>query len=203
MDRYILSFLVIVTMADQMAEVSTKGYLAEPPARTSAWRFGFKTVKVQNDSSMACGGLRKKIAAGGRCGVCGDPFKGQRNSEIGGKWVTSPPTIVRRYKLGQWIGVKVVLDAPNPGYFKFRVCPARNNLTEVTMACLRSNTLQIEGFPDGKYLVASGKPIKVKLPDKLRCNRCVFQWDYTYTNKPDTPPWKQKTFRGCADISIT
>ncbi|XP_074597611.1 uncharacterized protein LOC141852490 [Brevipalpus obovatus] len=194
--------IVVVVLMNLKLQVDCHGYLSDPPARTSAWRFGFNTPVNHNDNEMFCGGLVRKKQAGGLCGVCGDPYNGTRNSELGGKWVTKPPTIVATYKSGEWIGLKVVLTTSHKGYYEFRLCPAVSDTVEVTQECLDMNTLEIEGSTDRKYPVSRTDPIRVKLPDGLTCERCVLQWDYTAGNEWNRPPKDQETYRGCADIKI-
>ena len=37
--------------------VTGHGYLADPPARNSMWRYGFDTPKNYNDAEQNCGGF--------------------------------------------------------------------------------------------------------------------------------------------------
>lgn len=200
---YINIVIILVLLVNVEIEVDCHGYLMDPASRVSAWKFGFKTPTNYNHMEMFCGGLSAKIQSGGKCGVCGDPYIGPKHSEVGGKWVTKPPTIVARYKAGQWITVKVVLTANHKGYYEFRVCPALSEKVEVTQECLNKYTLEVEGSKDKKYMVSRKDPIRVKLPAGLKCKRCVFQWDYTANNNWGEPPSKQETFRGCADVEIS
>ena len=48
---YCFVFAVVV------ARVQGHGYLAEPPSRASAWRFGFNTPADYNDAEGNCGGV--------------------------------------------------------------------------------------------------------------------------------------------------
>ncbi|XP_074596675.1 uncharacterized protein LOC141851785 [Brevipalpus obovatus] len=194
--------IFLMILANWQPQVDCHGYLSDPPARTSAWRYGFKTPKNYNDMEMFCGGLKQKIQTG-KCGICGDPFKGPRDSEVGGKWVTKPPTIVATYKSGQWITVKPILTARHGGYHEFRICPAVSDTVEVTEDCLNKHTLEVKGSKDKKYMINRKDPIQVKLPTGMTCKRCVFQWDYTANNNWGKPPAEQETFRGCADVKIT
>lgn len=181
------------------------GYIVDPPARTSAWRFGYNTPVNHDDNQMWCGGLRAKMAADGKCGVCGDPYNGPKDAEVGGRWVTKPPTIVRTYRSGSWINVTVLLTAAHKGDFQFRICPATSNQVEVTQECLNLNTLDIEGYPNKTFPIGSERRsyyFRLKLPNNLTCKRCVFQWDYTAGNNWNAPPRNQETYRGCADVTI-
>jgi len=122
--------------------------------------------------------------------------------------------IVRTYKVGQVIDVKVNLTANHYGYFVFRICPVTDENHEVTQECLNKHELKVEGTDGAKYKVPNTNhglfSTRVKLPDGLSCNRCVFQWDYHAENtwgKCDNGTMKtgcgpQETFRGCADVRI-
>lgn len=70
----------------------------------------------------------------GKCGVCGDPYDGNRTHEAGGAYAKG--IIVRHYKRGSIITVKVIVTANHFGYFEFRLCPVNNKLKRATHACL-------------------------------------------------------------------
>lgn len=70
-----LQIILIVGIILQVVDVCYgHGSLIEPPSRSSAWRFGFKTPANSNDNELYCGGLQHQIANGGKCGVCGDAW---------------------------------------------------------------------------------------------------------------------------------
>jgi hypothetical protein len=47
------------------------------------------------------------LKLGGKCGMCGDPYDGPRNHELGGKYATG--TITRTYSMGQIFDVKILV----------------------------------------------------------------------------------------------
>jgi hypothetical protein len=116
--------------------------------------------------------------------------------------------------VGQVIDVSVQLTANHFGYFVFRVCPVTDESREVTQECLNKHELKVDGTNYPKYKLSNAKTgiftVKVKLPDGLSCDRCVFQWDYRSGNNwgkcedrsMKTGCGPQETFRGCADIRI-
>lgn len=99
------------------------GRLIEPPSRASAWRYGFQTPPNYNDHELYCGGFQRQQRNGGRCGECGDAWDAPepRPHEYGGHW--GQGVVVRRYRGGGEIALRVELTASHMGYFEFRVCP--------------------------------------------------------------------------------
>lgn len=68
-------FVLIVGILLQVLDVCRgHGSMIEPPSRSSAWRYGFKTPPNYSDTELNCGGLQRQIRNGGKCGVCGDPW---------------------------------------------------------------------------------------------------------------------------------
>ena len=54
----------------------------------------------------------------GSCGICGDPYDGERVSEAGGIYANG--IIVANYAMGDTIEVQVEITALHMGYFEFR-----------------------------------------------------------------------------------
>ena len=54
----------------------------------------------------------------GSCGICGDPYDGERVSEAGGIYANG--IIVANYVMGDTIEVQVEITALHMGYFEFR-----------------------------------------------------------------------------------
>ncbi|XP_047137073.1 uncharacterized protein LOC100202451 [Hydra vulgaris] len=189
------------------------GYLQNPPARNSMWRFGFQTPVNYNDNELFCGGATvMNIDNGGRCGVCGDPWhvKDQPHMD-GGSYATG--TISKVYKSGQIIDIEVLLTMSHKGYFEFRVGDFTN--TQVsgdsigklkgTLLKLQSGGTQFTVTEPGKYLYK----IKAHLPSGLKCKRCVLQWWYKGGNNWGCDKGNcgmglgpQEHFVNCADIKI-
>lgn len=163
---------------------------------------------------------------GGKCGVCGDPIDAIRDNEApNGKYFTGVPT--HTYKAGSVIDILIEMQANHLGWFLFKICPVTNNSVEVSQDCLDQYPLEIVEAPTtpntpylweipGTYTssVAPGWNLpsysfKVKLPDGLTCDRCVFQWDWPCTDRNGSSDGKQgigygqqANFRGCADVRI-
>jgi hypothetical protein len=51
-----LSLLSLIILS-QFIEVLSHGRLIDPPARGTAWRYGFNTPKDYNDMELFCGGF--------------------------------------------------------------------------------------------------------------------------------------------------
>uniref|UniRef100_A0ABD2XR82 Chitin-binding type-4 domain-containing protein n=1 Tax=Trichogramma kaykai TaxID=54128 RepID=A0ABD2XR82_9HYME len=133
-----------------------------------------------------------------------------RAHELGGKY--GKGVIVRRYRTGAVIPVRVELTANHMGYFEFRTCPMTYNNREVNQDCLDRYVLRGENGT-ARYYPGEGNRIfeaYYKLPDGLTCAQCVFQWRYVAGNN-----WgdcgngqgavgcgPQEEFRACADIAI-
>ena len=90
----------------------------------SAWRYGFNTPPDYNDNEGFCGGFDYQFnIAGGKCGICGDPwFANPREHEApGGRYATG--TITGSYKHGETINVQIDVTANHRGFFEFKLCP--------------------------------------------------------------------------------
>ena len=108
--------------------VTGHGRLVEPASRASAWRYGFPTPPDYTDNQGYCGGVTHQHGkAGGKCGICGDPWfqKPRRHEAPGGRYATG--TITQWYKSGQTIPVTIQITANHFGYFVFKLC-ANNNV---------------------------------------------------------------------------
>jgi len=207
-----LSYFLLFVMA-----VNGHGHLVDPPNRSSAWRYGFKTPTNYNDMEVWCGGLQVQNQNGGKCGVCGDRWDGSRDHEMpNGKFV-KPLAITRSYRSGQEIEVTVKMTAVHRGDFTFKLCPVTNPNVEVAQECLDRRVIRVLNSPTGhqqKYELGTAGSgdfkVRLKLPDGLRCRRCVLQWTYRAGNN-----WgqcgdgtgrlgcgAQEHFRNCADVRI-
>ncbi|XP_058789548.1 uncharacterized protein LOC131663260 [Phymastichus coffea] len=196
-----------------IADVSAHGRLIEPPSRASMWRYGFDTPPDYNDHESYCGGFTRQWQSNkGKCGICGDAWdlKPPRPHETRGKYGNG--VIVRRYRTGSVIPVRVELTANHHGYFEFRTCPMTYRDQEVTQDCLDRYVLSGENGTVRYYPGEGNRVFEAyyKLPDALTCKQCVFQWRYIAGNN-----WgdcgdghgavgcgPQEEFRACADIAI-
>lgn len=191
--------------------VECHGRLIEPPSRASMWRYGFDTPHDYNDHECYCGGFSRQWQRNkGKCGICGDPWdaaevnnlmtpstgcvpqcmedneiidcRQPRAHETGGKYGNS--IIVRRYRTGSVIPVRVELTANHYGYFEFRTCAMTVRGREVTDDCLDKHLLKgVNGSV--RYYPGPGAKIfeaYYRLPEDLTCAQCVFQWRYIAGN---------------------
>ncbi|KAF2367417.1 Cellulose/chitin-binding protein N-terminal [Trinorchestia longiramus] len=112
------------------------GYLAEPPGRASAWRYGFDTPGDTSDDMCNCGGLTYQYEEmGGMCGICGDPWdQNPRDHEVGGTYATG--TIVRDYTQGQVITASANVSGGHMGHFEYKICANNDVSVEATQDCL-------------------------------------------------------------------
>ncbi|XP_053680772.1 uncharacterized protein LOC128731665 [Anopheles nili] len=196
------------------------GRLIEPPSRASAWRYGFSTPPNYNDHELYCGGFNRQWQKNeGKCGECGDPFDAPtpRPHEFGGKW--GQGVIVRRYKPGTTITLRVELTASHMGYFEFRICDnvqAKQDCLDKHLMRIVSGTPSIPHPNDLKtrFYPRNGSRIydmKAELPEDLNCSNCVVQWKYVAGNNWGICPdgngavgcGPQEEFRACADVSVS
>jgi len=206
--------LQVVAVLGLLSVVLGHGRLHDPPGRSTAWRHGFPTPVNQNDHELNCGAFgRQWVQNGGKCGICGDPWDASpREHESGGKYASG--TIVRTYKSGAVIDTYVHLTTNHKGWFEFRVCPNNNIHKAATHACLDQNLLQLADGSGTRLTILPGQEhlnIKLKLPQGLTCEQCVFQWKYNTGNSWGTDPetgesgsglGPQEQFYGCADVTI-
>lgn len=167
-----------------------------------------------DDNQLFCGGLSHQLSQGYRCGVCGDPWDGERENEAGGKYATGQ--ISRGYHQGSNITVTVQITANHMGFFEFKVCPVNDPEVRATQQCLDQYPLNMADgsgvrFPITSAMGAATVNIPVTLPVELVCTQCVLQWRYHAGNNWGTDPedgrqcvgcGPQEEFYGCADIQI-
>jgi len=205
-------FIVTIFISAQLTNVHGHGYLAKPPARGSAWREGFDTPVDVTDNEENCGGFANQWQIhGGKCGICGDPWKGKKENETPGKYATG--TIVEYYKKGQTIDVEVKITANHKGWFEFKLCENNNPAKDKTQKCFDKHLLEFENG-ETRAMVGNGNKLfkyRVKLPKGVTCKQCILQWHYnagnSWGNDPKTGKGcigcgPQESFWGCSDIAI-
>lgn len=219
MRRDISLFCFAILTASNLFHGSIQhGRLIDPPARSTAWRYGYDTPVDYDDNQLYCGGLQVQWNVnGGKCGICGDPYNGVREHEYPGGKYTDPLRITGNYASGSIMDVTVELTTTHLGYFMFRLCPETSTMREVTQECLDRYVLPIlnKTLEEDKFYVhmeksASVFTLPLRLPQNLTCTRCVLQWTYTTGNTwgscaegvSATGCGPQETFRGCSDIMI-
>ena len=198
-------------MFSLVGEAVCHARLTEPPARTTAWRFGFGTPVNYNDHETNCGGFsRQWTRNGGRCGPCGDPWDRARprEGEAGGRYGRG--VVVRRYTEAATLAVRVDVTANHRGHFAFALC---DRATAEDDACFRRHPLVVADTGAPRWPVARGTgthAVRVQLPRNVTCGACVLQWRYVAGNNWGACPGgggavgcgPQEEFRACADISI-
>lgn len=118
---------------------------------------------------------------GGKCGVCGDSYHGDRPHEAGGKYANG--IIAKTYEEGSEMDITVHLTANHLGFFEFRLCPNNNYKARVKQACLDKYLLERADGQGTRFYVPKGKynamfNYTLKLPRGLTCSQCVVQWKY-------------------------
>ena len=217
-------FLISLLLMFPPDFVTGHGRLVDPPARSTAWRYGYDTPVNYDDNQLYCGGKQIQWEVnGGKCGICGDPWNGKREHETpDGKYAQNPLRITGHYASESVLEARVELTTSHLGFFTFRLCPETSDEREVTQSCLDRyllKWLQRNGSTQDKYPIHSEGTLEnssrffvipLRLPSNVTCDRCVLQWTYTAGNSwgdcPDgskeTGCGPQETFRGCADIKI-
>jgi len=189
------------------------GRLEEPPSRSTMWRFGFPTERNDNDNELFCGGIAVLWQKhNGNCGICGDAWDlpEPRSNEDGG--IYGKGVIARTYTSGQVITTVTNIVANHLGYFTFKLCPVQPGV-KVDQECLDKYPLPLADGSGYKYDLGTQRglvKVNVKLPEGLKCERCVLQWHWKCANNWGICEDKtgrmgcgpQEYFRGCADIAI-
>ncbi len=208
--RCIIVLLVVV----KTPVARCHGYLKSPPARN---------VLANSDYCPHClnsGGVSSVSASGtltwpeGRHGICGDPFKGPRKHEFGGKYYTGKPAIT--YAQGQVAQIEVFVSTNHNGRFRFRICQYRKNPFEteadmLTDACFEEHVLTQANVPAAQnpgeewYYTTPGDPVTTEyvtfyqLPENLVCDgkkfACVMQWYWLSGNTCHPPGTPQQYLR--------
>jgi len=192
--------------------INGHGYMQDPPARNSMWRFGFNNPPNYNDNQQYCGGKDVMKGLGGKCGVCGDRY-GSPNPRHADGGIYANGIIVKTYKKEQIIDIKVLLTASHKGTFEFRVGDFSNSKTEGdSIGKLKGQLMELVSGGTQFKVLKYGKQlldVHLKLPSNLTCKRCVIQWWYRGGNS-----WgcgqtgcglgkgTQEHFVNCADVSI-
>ncbi|CAM1295113.1 Uncharacterised protein g1196 [Pycnogonum litorale] len=218
--HFVAAVVVAVAIISLLSQVDGHGRLLDPPGRSSLWRFVKDAPVNYNDNELFCGGFSiQHTKYGGRCGVCGDSWgagsggKYPRPNEAGGKYGRG--VIVKQYRPGQIIDVLIELTKNHRGHFEFKICPTNSKTKRATDQCLNKYRIPLADGSGFRYPITTARNgfynIKLRLPDGLKCSRCVLQWRYRNGNNwgicPDGNGRKgcgnQEEFRGCADVRIS
>ncbi|XP_065665042.1 uncharacterized protein LOC105849643 [Hydra vulgaris] len=209
-----MNFVTIATILISLApQINGHGYLQNPPARNSMWRFGFNTPANYNDNELFCGGATvMNMNNGGRCGVCGDPWHEKDQPHMdGGSY--DKGIIVKTYKKGQIIDLEILLTTSHMGYFEIRVGDfSKTKTSGDSIGKLNGELLELVKGGTKFAVTEWGRFLykyQVRLPSNLKCERCVLQWWYKGGNNWGCEGGKcgmglgpQEHFVNCADIKI-
>jgi len=209
----IFKALMLCFLVAQIVEISGHGRLLQPVSRSSAWRkFPAQFPAYYGDNQMFCGGTHTQYTVnGGKCGICGESYSGQKKFEKGGSLYRD--LVVAKYSKGAKIDVEVELTANHLGYFEFKICNVDGSKSDATQQCLDKNILTDS---NGKTKIFVGRKtgkmkFKINLPADLICKHCVFQWKYNTGNSWGSDPvtgksgigvGNQEQFYGCSDIQV-
>lgn len=107
----ISAFIGIFIFYYKYGSVSGHAFLAEPPARSSAWLFDKEFEKCctyYNHNQMYCGGIDMLWSKfGGKCGICGEAWNETKQFEKGGSMYLGK--ILRHYPIGEPFNVTVMV----------------------------------------------------------------------------------------------
>lgn len=135
-----------------------------------------------------------------------------RQHEAGGKYGLG--LIVRKYRPGSTIPIRIELTANHQGYFEFRLCPNDNVKHTGTQECLDRYLLHQSKSSEARFYPGGGGnrvfEMRYKLPEGLSCTQCILQWRYIAGNNWGNCPngtgavgcGPQEEFRACADVAI-
>ncbi len=91
--------LVTFILVNKISKSEQHGFMREPPSRASAWLTDpdfASCCKNYEYNQMFCGGFMHQWELnGGKCGICGDPWDGEKKFEKGGSHYLGK--IVRNY----------------------------------------------------------------------------------------------------------
>lgn len=225
-----IGLAVLQLVAVGISGVRAHGYLAAPPSRNFIANSDYCPQCLSAGGPFEVYGGSVPVKKPGKYGVCGDPWAGPRNHEVGGKFYPSPPNPPpTTLRAGSVFVARVKFTATHLGRWGLRVCrlptpSAASERATLSQACFDRVQLQ---RADGAGLYAYVGPgtseqfISFKLPAYLTCGRCVMQWHYETGNSctPEgTPPRFANTglekcfteraaapeeFWNCADVRIT
>ncbi|CAF3466509.1 unnamed protein product [Rotaria socialis] len=215
--QYTVGFILLVVLIFHCIDKTYgHGYLADPPARSSAWLMDrdFRACCTYYEhTQMFCGGINHQWSVnGGKCSICGEAYdqKTKLFDKGGEKYLGK---IVRTYTQGSVISVTVILTANHLGLFEFRVCSIDDDSSkDATQSCLDLNVLNTT---DGltQYRIPSSLStvqLQLRLPAQLVCKHCVFQWKYQTGNSWGVSNGRgclgcgkeNEEFYGCSDVAI-
>lgn len=157
----------------------------------------------------------------GKCGVCGDPYDGDRLHETGNLMALNESS--RNYFPGSSVDLMVEIVANHGGKFKFEICWRDKLEIKETEECFMplklSNAKGASNLDDNNSdheynLDPNGGTgiytMSVDLPNNKTCEHCILRWHWKSANN-----WGvcedgsekvgcgfQEIYRNCADVSV-
>jgi hypothetical protein len=171
------------------------GFMVDPPARNL--RSGEDCPHCLNAGGPWLVYGASRHFPNGRHGVCGDPHGDRRPAHEAGGRLDNGRRVVRTYRRGSVITIKIEVTADHKGYFEFKACPAPSRgggateRRQVTQRCFDAHPLR--NADDGSkkwWLRGPGEGthrMRFRLPKNLRCERCVLQWHWVSANSCRPP----------------
>ncbi|RHY17179.1 hypothetical protein DYB25_008017, partial [Aphanomyces astaci] len=157
-----------------------------------------------DDHNLNGGGIA--ATSGGKFGLCGDSYSGNRLHETGGTYGTFPTNGAKAigacYAPGSTVDLQVQLMANHKGYFEFGLCKLETKDDKETNECFQT-LAQPSGetqwqLPPGNEVFT----IPSVLPAGVTCEgdaHCVLRWHYVGWNNADVGIDGQEQYWNCAD----
>jgi hypothetical protein len=175
----------LVVLFSLFYSVIAHGKMRDPPARN---------VISNNDcpDCLNAGGttvVYKSLHSKAKYGVCGDPWNKPKDHEVGGKYYSG--RIVKTYKSGNIITIKLSFTANHQGRMSFGICDLPDDVSKskehslTTQRCFDRNVLRrVDGKGVYSYLKGTEEHVTVKyrLPKGLKCKHCIIQWRWITGN---------------------
>lgn len=153
----------------------------------------------------------------GKCGICGDPYDGERLHETGNAMALNETA--RNYFPGSSIDLMIEIVANHGGQFKFEMCWRDSWNDTETEDCFEGLKVSVakenNNQPSDYYQLdpTSGTGIftmSVDLPIDRTCERCILRWHWKSANNwgvcedgsEKVGCGYQEVYRNCADISV-
>jgi len=79
------------------------------------------------------------------------------------------------------IPITVELTRSHLGYFEFRLCAEDAIRAHLSQSCYDQHLLQLADRSGTQYPIQNGSgyyQLKLKLPNRVHCRKCVIQWHY-------------------------
>jgi len=175
----------LIVLLSLLGHVIAHGSVRDPPTRNIISNNDCPDCLNAGGTTVVYKGIRSKA----RYGICGDPWNKPKDHEVGGKYYTG--RIVKTYKSGNIITIKLSFSANHQGRMSFGICNLPDGISKskeklfTTQKCFDKNVLRrIDGKEVYSYLKGNEEQIAVKyrLPKGLKCKHCILQWRWETGN---------------------